>query len=123
MTIPIKLTADDIQPQNLRSSCCWLEVDIHSKTHSDFEGDDTESRYNKLESDNRTKAAQLQQQILENQEIVDIVKLWAQTEPITMSDGIKLTPKEVRIRGGPVHHLINLIRNKTGITITKRKNK
>jgi len=57
------------------------------------------------------------QHILEIQEIVNIVKDWAQTEPISISNGIKLTHEQLEIRRAPVYRLINLIRDKTGIDI------
>jgi len=55
--------------------------------------------------------------LLQNQEIVDIVKDWAQSEPISISNGIKLTHEQRKIRHGPVYRLINLIRDKTGVNI------
>lgn len=57
------------------------------------------------------------QHILEIQEIVNIVKAWAQTEPISIHDDIELTHEQLEIRRVPVYRLINLIRDKTGINI------
>jgi len=59
----------------------------------------------------------LKQQILANQEIVDIVKEWAQSEPITVSDGIKLTHEQLKIMHDTVYLLRNQIMGKTGMDI------
>jgi len=102
MTKQIKLTADDI-----------VVIDKGDENYS--------LRFCSLEGYEvlltLSEAEQLKQQILENQKIVDIVKLWAEKEPITTINSITLTPKEIRIRGGSVHHLANLIKKATGMDI------
>jgi len=65
----------------------------------------------------QNSTAEKTKQIEQNQEIVDVVKQWAQSEPI--SNGIKLTHEQLKIRRGPVYRLINLIRDKTGIDIVE----
>ncbi|MCZ6582675.1 MAG: hypothetical protein O6761_05845 [Thaumarchaeota archaeon] len=66
---------------------------------------------------NKEQASAIKQQILENQQIVDIVKCWAQTEPISTHNDIELTHEQLETRRWPVYRLINLIRDKTGVNI------